>query len=157
MSWVRSQSRLDSLLVRPRLQALSIPVPSAVQSKAILNSALPAGSRQHHQPGIRPHLHRQLNPVHPNKTASRRHIMSSGPRPPSKAELARPSTPSILSRAGSPTLPLGSLYESSRRQSSSGEPRPDPNGGEGEVDSGEQSGNGLRQGEFIGSVDCGTT
>lgn len=67
---------------------------------------------------------------------SRRSSMASGPRPIARAEYSGHGTPSLLSRAGSPTLPLGD------------QTRPRGEGFEGRE---------LRQGEFIGSLDCGTT
>lgn len=66
---------------------------------------------------------------------SRRSSLASGPRPITRAEYSGHGTPSLLSRAGSPTLPLG-------------EEKPRGQGFEGRE---------LRQGEFIGSLDCGTT
>jgi glycerol kinase len=78
--------------------------------------------------------------------SSRRNSHGSGPRPITRAEYSGKTTPSILSRAGSPTLPLG-----------------------GDKNLGHHIQNALsslaftktekkvRQGEFVASVDCGTT
>lgn len=68
--------------------------------------------------------------------------MASGPRPITKAEMSGIETPSLLSRAGSPVQPLATGETMSRQQSRDGIAalRGD-----------------LRLGEFIGSVDCGTT
>ncbi|KAK4684182.1 glycerol kinase, partial [Tremellales sp. Uapishka_1] len=93
---------------------------------------------------------------------SRRGSMASGPRPITRAEYSGPSTPSLLSRAGSPTQPLANEKVRSRSSSFVGE---HPGGlaglggrlglgGFSALDSGKRE---LRDGEFIGSVDCGTT
>lgn len=74
---------------------------------------------------------------------SRRNSLAGGPRPITKAEYSGPNTPSILSRAGSPVLPLGNESTLSREVSRDGQFS---------LHKGE-----LREGEFIGSLDCGTT
>lgn len=74
---------------------------------------------------------------------SRRNSLAGGPRPITKAEYSGPNTPSILSRAGSPVLPLGNEHTLSREASR-----------EGGFSLHKRE---LRQGEFIGSLDCGTT
>ena len=89
--------------------------------------------------------------------------MASGPRPITKAEYSGPATPSLLSRAGSPTLPLGndethssgarSSYDGSRRGSLAGLGGLGGFSGMSALDEKRE----LRHGEFIGSVDCGTT
>ena len=89
---------------------------------------------------------------------SRRSSMATGPRPITKAEYSGPNTPSLLSRAGSPTLPLGNDETNSRRGSMNMDRRPSLGGlgGLGAMSAlgGQRE---LRHGEFIGSVDCGTT
>lgn len=88
---------------------------------------------------------------------SRRSSLASGPRPLTKAEFSGPATPSLLSRAGSPTLPLGNDDAASSRSSFEGLKRSmNGLGGLGSMSAldGQRE---LRQGEFIGSVDCGTT
>lgn len=84
--------------------------------------------------------------------------MASGPRPITKAEYSGPATPSLLSRAGSPTLPLGnddnrSSYDGSRRGSLAGLGGLGGFSGMSALDEKRE----LKHGEFIGSVDCGTT
>lgn len=74
---------------------------------------------------------------------SRRNSLAGGPRPITKAEYSGPNTPSILSRAGSPVLPLANEHTLSREASRDG--------------SFSLQRKELRQGEFIGSLDCGTT
>jgi len=74
---------------------------------------------------------------------SRRNSLAGGPRPITKAEYSGPNTPSILSRAGSPVLPLANEHTLSREVSRDG--------------SFSLQRKELRQGEFIGSLDCGTT
>jgi glycerol kinase len=69
---------------------------------------------------------------------SRRSSLASGPRPITRAEFSGPPTPSLLSRAGSPTLPLGSDEAFGGGKAWGDRKQP-------------------RHGEFIGSVDCGTT
>lgn len=74
---------------------------------------------------------------------SRRNSLAGGPRPITKAEYSGPNTPSLLSRAGSPVLPLANDQTLSREASRDGGfslHRKE-----------------MRQGEFIGSLDCGTT
>lgn len=75
---------------------------------------------------------------------SRRNSLAGGPRPITKAEYSGPNTPSILSRAGSPVLPLGNEHTLSREVSRDGQYS--------SLHKGE-----LREGNFIGSLDCGTT
>ena len=83
--------------------------------------------------------------------------MSSGPRPITRAEYSGPNTPSLLSRAGSPTLPLGN-------DEINAQPRPPLDqmrrgstlGGMGGMSALDEKRE-LRKGQFIGSVDCGTT
>jgi glycerol kinase len=74
---------------------------------------------------------------------SRRNSLAGGPRPITKAEYSGPNTPSLLSRAGSPVMPLGNDQTLSREHSR-----------EGGFSLQRRE---LRQGEFIGSLDCGTT
>jgi hypothetical protein len=74
---------------------------------------------------------------------SRRNSLAGGPRPITKAEYSGPNTPSILSRAGSPVMPLANEHTLSREVSRDG--------------SFSLHRKELRQGEFIGSLDCGTT
>ncbi|WWC88563.1 glycerol kinase [Kwoniella dendrophila CBS 6074] len=74
-------------------------------------------------------------------------FMSSGPRPIQRADYSGPNTPSLLSRAGSPTLPLGNEHTQAPRSFFEGA------GGFSALDSNRE----LRQGQFIGSLDCGTT
>lgn len=83
------------------------------------------------------------HPMRPDLSLSRRNSLAGGPRPITKAEYSGPNTPSILSRAGSPVLPLGNEHTISR------EPSRDGNFS---LHKGE-----LREGNFIGSLDCGTT
>lgn len=105
----------------------------------------------------------------PGGSLSRRSSMASGPRPITRAEYSGPTTPSLLSRAGSPTQPLANEQVRSRRSSFANEGGPIPNrlaamgnfgglgglgGGFSQLDMGKRE---LRDGEFIGSVDCGTT
>lgn len=75
---------------------------------------------------------------------SRRNSLAGGPRPITRAEYSGPNTPSILSRAGSPVQPLGNEQTLSREVSRDGQWT--------SLHKGE-----VRQGEFIGSLDCGTT
>lgn len=90
------------------------------------------GSRRPSMHGGHPGL------VHPFPVSlSRRSSLASGPRPLTKAEFSGPNTPSLLSRAGSPVQPLASEGTRSRQNSFSGRDK--------------------RQGQFIGSLDCGTT
>ncbi|ORY28492.1 glycerol kinase [Naematelia encephala] len=100
-------------------------------------------------------------PPHPGASLSRRSSMASGPRPITKAEYSGPSTPSLLSRAGSPTQPLMNERVASRRGSFVNEAtaRLGGFGGLGGMSgmSALDTKRELRQGEFIGSVDCGTT
>lgn len=93
----------------------------------------------------------------------------SGPIPISRADYSGPTTPSLLSRAGSPTLPLTNDKVLSRKSSFAGGDaqgaRAALGGGLGglgglggfsalsQLDGQRQ----LRRGEFIGSLDCGTT
>lgn len=81
--------------------------------------------------------------MRPDLSLSRRNSLAGGPRPITKAEYSGPNTPSILSRAGSPVLPLVNEHTISR------EPSRD---GQFSLHKGE-----LREGSFIGSLDCGTT
>jgi glycerol kinase len=74
---------------------------------------------------------------------SRRNSLAGGPRPITKAEYSGPNTPSLLSRAGSPVMPLGNEQTLSREQSR-----------EGGFSLHRKE---MRHGEFIGSLDCGTT
>lgn len=84
------------------------------------------------------------HPMRPDlMSLSRRNSLAGGPRPITKAEYSGPNTPSILSRAGSPVLPLGNEHTLSREVSRDGQFS---------LHKGE-----LRQGDFIGSLDCGTT
>ncbi|WVQ73188.1 glycerol kinase [Cryptococcus sp. DSM 104548] len=78
---------------------------------------------------------------------SRRSSMASGPRPIRRGEYSGPATPSVLSRAGSPTLPLGNEFTQAPRSYFEGAAGYTPLGGTRE----------LRNGQFIGSLDCGTT
>lgn len=94
---------------------------------------------------------------------SRRGSLASGPRPLTKAEFSGPATPSLLSRAGSPTLPLGndesvpgSKANMERRASGAGLSGLGGLGGFGGM-SALDGNRELRNGEFIGSIDCGTT
>lgn len=100
----------------------------------------------------------------PPGSLSRRSSMASGPRPITRAEYSGPNTPSLLSRAGSPTQPLANEKVKSRQSSFAGE-HPFPGGlaglggrlgglGFSQLDGGQRQ---LKDGEFIGSVDCGTT
>nr|XP_019012769.1 glycerol kinase [Kwoniella pini CBS 10737]OCF51550.1 glycerol kinase [Kwoniella pini CBS 10737] len=73
--------------------------------------------------------------------------MSSGPRPIQRQDYSGPTTPSLLSRAGSPTLPLGNDHTQAPRAYFEG------SGGFSGLDGNRE----LRQGQFIGSLDCGTT
>ena len=89
---------------------------------------------------------------------SRRSSMASGPHPITKAEFSGPQTPSLLSRAGSPTLPLG--REEVPKSRGSGELSLSRRGSAVAGTKGLSALDGkreLRKGEFIGSVDCGTT
>lgn len=90
------------------------------------------GSRRPSMHGGHPGL------IHPFPVSlSRRSSLASGPRPLTKAEFSGPNTPSLLSRAGSPVQPLASEGTRSRQNSFSGRDK--------------------RHGQFIGSLDCGTT
>jgi glycerol kinase len=92
---------------------------------------------------------------------SRRSSYASGPRPITKHEYSGPPTPSLLSRAGSPTQPLANEKVASRKSSfasDAGLPHPVLGklgglGGFSAIDSTKE----LRKGEFIASLDCGTT
>lgn len=90
---------------------------------------------------------------------SRRSSLASGPRPITKAEYSGPTTPSLLSRAGSPTQPLANERVSSRKSSFHGEQhhRLGGLGGLSGMSSLDGASGKLRQGEFVGSLDCGTT
>lgn len=81
------------------------------------------------------------------QSLSRRSSMASGPRPIRRGEYSGPATPSVLSRAGSPTLPLGNEFTQAPRSYFEGASGYTPLGGTRE----------LRNGQFIGSLDCGTT
>ncbi|ODN81707.1 glycerol kinase [Cryptococcus amylolentus CBS 6039] len=83
----------------------------------------------------------------PQQALSRRSSMASGPRPIRRGEYSGPATPSVLSRAGSPTLPLGNEFTQAPRSYFEGAAGYTPLGGVRE----------LRNGQFIGSLDCGTT
>lgn len=87
---------------------------------------------------------------------SRRSSLASGPRPITKAEYSGPSTPSLLSRAGSPTQPLANEKVASRKSSFAGENPFSRLGGLGGFSAVDPQQN-LRHGEFIASIDCGTT
>ncbi|WVQ96697.1 glycerol kinase [Kwoniella sp. CBS 9459] len=78
---------------------------------------------------------------------SRRSSMVSGPRPIQRKDYSGPPTPSVLSRAGSPTLPLSNEFTQAPRSYFEGA------GGFSTLDSNRE----LRNGQFIGSLDCGTT
>ncbi|OCF33467.1 glycerol kinase [Kwoniella heveanensis CBS 569] len=78
---------------------------------------------------------------------SRRSSMVSGPRPIQRKDYSGPPTPSVLSRAGSPTLPLSNEFTQAPRSYFEGV------GGFSTLDSNRE----LRNGQFIGSLDCGTT
>lgn len=110
-------------------------------------------------------------PMATSRRSSFVHPNASGPRPPpirrkdstSYADDAIDvsNTPSMLSRAGSPTLPLMSdrtrSQQSSRRGSLAG-PGGALGGGLGGFGMSDlMSGRGQKDGEFVGSVDCGTT
>ncbi|KAK6908173.1 glycerol kinase [Kwoniella mangroviensis CBS 8507] len=82
-----------------------------------------------------------------SRRASTASHMSSGPRPIQRADYSGPNTPSLLSRAGSPTLPLGNEHTTAPRAYFEG------SGGFSGLDGNRE----LRQGQFIGSLDCGTT
>ncbi|WWD04888.1 glycerol kinase [Kwoniella europaea PYCC6329] len=82
-----------------------------------------------------------------SRRASTASHMSSGPRPIQRADYSGPNTPSLLSRAGSPTLPLGNEHTTAPRAYFEGA------GGFSGLDGNRE----LRQGQFIGSLDCGTT
>jgi len=86
---------------------------------------------------------------------SRRNSLASGPRPITKAEYSGPATPSLLSRAGSPTLSLAESTAASPSYCNSERAKNSHHGhGESSALDGRRE---LQQGEFIGSVDCGTT
>lgn len=99
-------------------------------------------------------------PHHSVSSLSRRSSLASGPRPITRAEYSGDATPSLLSRAGSPVQPLANEKVQSRKSSFAGQ-HP------GHVHLGGLGGLGgfsaldtrreLRHGNFIGSVDCGTT
>ncbi|KAK8858561.1 glycerol kinase [Kwoniella newhampshirensis] len=78
---------------------------------------------------------------------SRRSSMASGPRPMRREDYSGPATPSVLSRAGSPTLPLANDFTSAPRSYFEGA------AGFSALDGIRE----LRNGQFIGSLDCGTT
>ncbi|KIS02117.1 glycerol kinase [Cryptococcus deuterogattii 2001/935-1] len=86
-------------------------------------------------------------PQQGGQSLSRRSSMASGPRPIRRGEYSGPATPSVLSRAGSPTLPLGNEFTQAPRSYFEGASSYTPLGGTRE----------LRNGQFIGSLDCGTT
>ncbi|ADV21902.1 Glycerol kinase, putative [Cryptococcus gattii WM276] len=101
----------------------------------------------------RPSVNHQYNsyvsqyPQQGGQSLSRRSSMASGPRPIRRGEYSGPATPSVLSRAGSPTLPLGNEFTQAPRSYFEGASSYTPLGGTRE----------LRNGQFIGSLDCGTT
>ncbi|BEJ14965.1 hypothetical protein CspHIS471_0407320 [Cutaneotrichosporon sp. HIS471] len=89
---------------------------------------------------------------------SRRSSHASGPRPITKAEYSGPPTPSLLSRAGSPTQPLANEQVASRKSSfadTGAHPILGKLGGLAGFSAIENRE--LRTGEFIASLDCGTT
>ncbi|WVN85016.1 glycerol kinase [Cryptococcus depauperatus CBS 7841] len=90
------------------------------------------------QPAQQPQLQQSL---------SRRSSVVSGPRPIRREEYSGPATPSVLSRAGSPTLPLANDFTQAPRSYFEGSAGYTPLDGVRE----------LRNGQFIGSLDCGTT
>ena len=123
---------------------------------AFPSDASPLSSPHPSRPGSR-----RQSFAHPFPSLSRRGSMASGPRPITKAEYSGPATPSLLSRAGSPTLPLGndetkSSYDGSRRGSLAGLSGLGGLGGFSGMSALDEKRE-LKHGEFIGSVDCGTT
>ncbi|BEI84020.1 hypothetical protein CcaverHIS002_0406240 [Cutaneotrichosporon cavernicola] len=91
-------------------------------------------------------------------SGSRRSSHASGPRPITKAEYSGPPTPSLLSRAGSPTQPLANEQVASRKNSfaeTGAHPILGKLGGLAGFSAIENRE--LRTGEFIASLDCGTT
>ncbi|WVQ82987.1 glycerol kinase [Cryptococcus sp. DSM 104549] len=86
-------------------------------------------------------------PGQTSQPLSRRGSMISGPRPIRPGQYSGPPTPSVLSRAGSPTLPLGNEYTNAPRAYFEGA------AGFSGLDGVRE----LRNGQFIGSLDCGTT
>jgi hypothetical protein len=88
------------------------------------------------------------------------HPMATGPpaRPPLRSDSGMQGTPSLLSRAGSPTLPLMSDKTRSRSSSFVGTQGDAFGAGFGQGAFGMSALRGTKKaGEFVGSVDCGTT
>lgn len=128
------------------------PIPSRQESfapafpsdLAMTQSYPGGGSGYNSQPNSQPNSRRpSMHGNHPGlvhpfpMSLSRRSSLASGPRPITKAEYSGPNTPSLLSRAGSPTLPLANGGTKSRQHSFSSRE--------------------MKHGAFIGSLDCGTT
>jgi hypothetical protein len=122
------------------------PIPSRQPSAFGTASASRRGSFANPQPdlqGLQSLSRRESMNYAMRPDFSRRNSLAGGPRPITKAEYSGPNTPSLLSRAGSPVLPLSNDQTLSREASRDGGfslHRKE-----------------LRQGEFIGSLDCGTT
>ena len=122
------------------------PIPSRQPSAFGTASASRRGSFANPQPdlqGLQSLSRRSSMNYAARPDFSRRNSLAGGPRPITKAEYSGPNTPSILSRAGSPVLPLANEHTLSREASREG----------GFALHRKE----LRQGEFIGSLDCGTT
>ncbi|KAL1412896.1 Glycerol kinase [Vanrija albida] len=121
----------------------------------------------HSSPFVSPHPSRRPSivaprpvPHHSTSSLSRRSSLASGPRPITRAEYDGDVTPSLLSRAGSPVLPLANEKVQSRKSSFVGQhPGHHLLGGLGGLGgfSALDTRRELRHGSFIGSVDCGTT